>query len=259
VVFIGNRGAIRLYQGQLDPQLPSLSPEYSLTGGGGGGLQRVITTCFITDVARPAQPTRRPAGRALRYGPDCTGPLFTSRESKTQSHRSLGHLSPKAFDGLRFGSPERREHLSLRMGVVLEPGLRGLSSGPSIFDTLMQQQSSEGGVFAFVPTASLTPTLSSSLCHLGPACRRRPLRVRAPAPSLLSGPHLSAPPPIATAAHLCHCLAGPTCQLPLPPLTSSPRARHGRAHIHAIPWHYPRARPLLKPPPARSAISSTHR
>ena len=32
-VFIGNQGTTRPYQGQLGPQLPSLSPEYSLVGG----------------------------------------------------------------------------------------------------------------------------------------------------------------------------------------------------------------------------------
>jgi hypothetical protein len=41
---------------------------------------------------------------------------------------------------------------------------------------------------------------------------------------------------------------GPHLLAPLPPLTSSPRARHGRAHVRAIPGHYPRAQPLLKPP-----------
>jgi hypothetical protein len=79
-------------------------------------------------------------------------------------------------------------------------------------------------------------------------CQRHSSRVRVPARSLLIGPHLSAPLPVATAARLCHRLAGPACQLPLPPLTSSLRARHGRAHVQAIPRHYPRARPLLKPP-----------
>jgi hypothetical protein len=43
-------------------------------------------------------------------------------------------------------------------------------------------------------------------------------------------------------------LRAPLVSSPLPPLTSDPRARHGRAHVHAIPRHYPRARPLLKPP-----------
>jgi hypothetical protein len=105
----------------------------------------------------------------------------------------------------------------------------------------------------------LALTLSSSLCHLGCTCWRRPSRIRTPACSLLSGPHLSAPPPVATTARLCHRLAGPACQLPLPPLTSSPCARHGRVHVRAIPGQYPRARPLLKPPPICSAISSTHR
>jgi hypothetical protein len=45
----------------------------------------------------------------LRAGPYDMGrivhrPLFTSREDKTQDLRSLGHPSPEAFDGLRFGS-----------------------------------------------------------------------------------------------------------------------------------------------------------
>jgi hypothetical protein len=57
-------------------------------------------------------------------------------------------------------------------------------------------------------------TLSSSLCHVGPACWCCTSRFRAPVRSLLSGPHLSAPPPIATVARLCHHLAGPACKLP---------------------------------------------
>jgi hypothetical protein len=48
-VFIGNRGTTWPWQGQLGPQLPGLSLEYSLTGG----LLRVITTQFIKDVAQP--------------------------------------------------------------------------------------------------------------------------------------------------------------------------------------------------------------
>jgi hypothetical protein len=85
------------------------------------------------------------------------------------------------------------------------------------------------------------------------------LRPRSLLLPLSSGPHLSAPLPVGVIARLGLCLAGPACQLPLPTLNSGPRARHGRAHVRAIPGHYPRARPLLKPPPIRSAISSTRR
>jgi hypothetical protein len=59
-VFIGNQGTTHPYQGQLGPQLPSLSLKYSLIGG----LQCVITSYFITDVAQPALPTWH-----LRRGP----------------------------------------------------------------------------------------------------------------------------------------------------------------------------------------------
>jgi hypothetical protein len=83
------------------------------------------------------------------------GPLFTPRETKTWGLRSLGHPGPEAFDGLRFSSPERRERLSLHMGVVLGPGLRGLLTGPLNCGTLMWESSSEGGMFAFAPIGIL--------------------------------------------------------------------------------------------------------
>jgi hypothetical protein len=60
-------------------------------------------------------------------------------------------------------------------------------------------------------------------------------------------------------ACLSHCLAGPTCQPSPPPLTSGPRTRHGRAHVRVKPGHHPRAQPLLKPLPVRSAIPPTRR
>jgi hypothetical protein len=85
----------------------------------------------------------------LRAGPYNMGrivhePLFTPRETKSWGLRSLSHPCPEGFDGLRFGSPERRERMSLRMGVILEPSLWGLLTGPSICDTLMWESLSEG-------------------------------------------------------------------------------------------------------------------
>jgi hypothetical protein len=56
-------------------------------------------------------------------------------------------------------------------------------------------------------------SLLASLYHLGPACRRLSSRIRSPTHSLLSGPCLSAPLPVATTAHLCLCLTGLACQL----------------------------------------------
>jgi hypothetical protein len=54
------------------------------------------------------------------------GSLFTLRETKTWGLRNIGHPGPEAFDGLCLDSSDRRERLSLRMGVVLGPGSRGL-------------------------------------------------------------------------------------------------------------------------------------
>jgi hypothetical protein len=51
-------------------------------------------------------------------------------------------------------------------------------------------------------------------------------------------------------ARLCRCLLGTVRQPSPPPLTPGPRA-----HARANPGHHPRAQPLLKPPPVRSAIS----
>jgi hypothetical protein len=56
------------------------------------------------------------------------GPLFTLRETKMWGLRNFDHLGLKAFDDLRLGSSEQRESLSLRMGIVLGPGSRGLRS-----------------------------------------------------------------------------------------------------------------------------------
>jgi hypothetical protein len=85
----------------------------------------------------------------------------------------------------------------------------------------------------------LAPARLRALCLVGPACRHLfPLpRPRACATVLRA--HLSALSP--------------------PPLTSGPRACHGRAHVRVNLGHYLRARPLLKPPPVRSAIFPTHR
>jgi hypothetical protein len=62
-VFIGTRGTARPCQGHLDPQLPSLSLEYSHKGR----LQRVIMAYFITDTAQPTLLTRGPATWAELY------------------------------------------------------------------------------------------------------------------------------------------------------------------------------------------------
>jgi hypothetical protein len=110
--------AIRPCQGQLDPQLPSLSLEYALMGG----LQRVITTYFIIDVAQPALPIRRPAGRALQHGTDCTQAPSCSEGDKTLRSSRLGDPVPEVFEGLRLGSSERRGCSGLRMGDVRGPG-----------------------------------------------------------------------------------------------------------------------------------------
>jgi hypothetical protein len=105
------------------------------------------------------------------------------------------------------------------------------------------------------------------------AVRARPCR-------LIGGPHLSAAvlalacsplppsaiwaPPVSTSTHCRDRAPVPLSCRPrlsaLPtPLTSGPRARHGRAHVRINPGHYPHARPLLKPPPVRSTNSPTRR
>jgi hypothetical protein len=49
-------------------------------------------------------------------------PLLTLRETKPWGLRGLGHPGPEVFDGLRLGSSDRMERLSLRLGEVHEPG-----------------------------------------------------------------------------------------------------------------------------------------
>jgi hypothetical protein len=108
-------------------------------------------------------------------------------------------------------------------------------------------RSSPAGPRALAPPNRWAPPVSGSP------------RARALSPSLPLplGPCPLTPLPVAASTRLCCCLASPACQLSPPALTSGPPARHGRAHVHVNPSHYPRARLLLKPPPIRSAISST--
>jgi hypothetical protein len=150
-VYIGNLGTAWPCQGQLVPQLPSLSPEYSLTGGYNMSLQHTLLQMW----PNPLCPYGDLWAGPYNMGRIVHGPLFTPRETKTWGLRSLGHPGPKSFDGLHFGSPERRERLSLHMGVILGSGLWGLLTGPLIYGTLMWESSSEGGMFAFSPTLVL--------------------------------------------------------------------------------------------------------
>jgi hypothetical protein len=130
-------------------------------------------------------------------------------------------------------------------------------------------------------SAQFSPTQPSGAAHARPLCLTATFLT--PARSLLfpltSGPHVSAPslarpracvlsaqraPPVGASARCKNRTPlSPSCRtrlsVPLPPLTSSLRARHGRVHVRVISEHYPRARPLLKPPLAHSIISPTRR
>jgi hypothetical protein len=97
-----------------------------------------------------------------------------------------------------------------------------------------------------------------SLCHLGPACRRLSSRTRALHALCSAGPACRHLFPLSRSRACAAVLRAPLVISP-PPLTSGLRARHGRTHVRANPSHYPRARPLLKPPPVRSTISPTRR
>jgi hypothetical protein len=67
-VFIGNRGTARPCQGQLGPQLPSLSLEYSLVGG--------VTVSHYNILYYRRGPTRSAhmasEGEAPQHEPNCT-------------------------------------------------------------------------------------------------------------------------------------------------------------------------------------------
>jgi hypothetical protein len=111
-----------------------------------------------------------------------------------------------------------------------------------------QRQSLRPHARSFPVSATWAPPVSAF--PRAPACLRA---LSSAAPSCW---HLfPMPRPRACAA----VLRAPLVSSSLPPLTSDPRALHGRAHVRAILGHYPRARPLLKPPPIRSAMSPTRR
>jgi hypothetical protein len=82
-VFIGNRGTARPCERHLDPQLPSLSPEYSLKRM----LQRVITAYLITDSAQPTLPTPRLDAGPCYMGRIAHGPLPALRGTRPHGLR----------------------------------------------------------------------------------------------------------------------------------------------------------------------------
>jgi hypothetical protein len=72
----------------------------------------------------------------ITYNP--RGKAVENSKTAPKTHNSdFSFPKPASLRWFSLRLTERRERLSLRMVVVLEPGLRGLSSGPSIFDTLM--------------------------------------------------------------------------------------------------------------------------
>jgi hypothetical protein len=116
-VFIGNRGTTHPCQGQLGPQLPSLSPENSLIRG----LQCVIIAYFITDAAQPALPAWHLRAGPYDMGPIAHGPLLALRGTTPCSLRGLGHPVLVVAGGLRLGLSRRRGCLGLRMDDIRGP------------------------------------------------------------------------------------------------------------------------------------------
>jgi hypothetical protein len=154
-VFIGNWGTARPYQGQLGPQLPSLSPEYSLTGV----LQRVITTHFITDVAQPAQLTWRPADGALQHGPD-----YTRAPSCIEWDKALWSSVIRSLKSLMvFASACRSEEGAWAFAWTTSAARPAEPAAAtfSLWNVDVENLERGGGVFAFAPT--LLYTLSMAL------------------------------------------------------------------------------------------------
>ena len=97
------------------------------------------------------------------------------------------------------------------------------------------------------------PRSPSSLCPVGPAYRRSSLHPRALPCTLRRGPAPSALLPVRVPARLCRRPMGSACQLPLPPLTTSPNTPPWTHPHHVCIDPLPRVRPLLKPPLTRSS------
>jgi hypothetical protein len=80
-------------------------------------------------------------------------------------------------------------------------------------------------------SAADCPTLSSlplARCTMGPSCRRRFLRPRAPLPSLPRGPALPNAEPLPCAPVLSLCVVGLPCQLRPPRVRRGPASAHSR-------------------------------
>ena len=141
-VFIGNSGTVRPCQGQLDPQLPNLSPEYSLPG---------VTTGHYIMLYYRRGPTHSVHMATYGRGTKIWVGLYTC----TFLHR--GRSSRRVFEVLIVWAPK---HL-----MVFAPAYRGegsawafawasslgsacgaQSSGPSVLNMLMWESANEGYV-----------------------------------------------------------------------------------------------------------------
>jgi hypothetical protein len=118
-VFIGNRGTARPCQGHLGPQLPSLSPEYSLTGGGGVTVSHYDILYYRHNLTHSAHTTSE--GEALQHGSNCTRAPPCAE----------GDKALWSSGGLRLGLSERRGAHRPPYGWCLQPVWQGLQERPS--------------------------------------------------------------------------------------------------------------------------------
>jgi hypothetical protein len=128
----------------------------------------------------------------------------------------------------QLSSLEKIKRKAFRKSLEKEKTLSAQSAQSSLAGLRARPCRLIGGPHLSATVLASVRSLLPSLCHLGPACRRLCLLPR---------------PPICASV-----LRAPLVSSSLPPLTSGPHARHGRAHVRANPGHYPRARPLPKPP-----------
>jgi hypothetical protein len=155
-VFIGNWGTVRPCQGQLDPQLPSLSPEYSLTGDYSVSLQHTLLQTWPNPLC--------PYGN-LRAGLTTWAGLYMSLflHWGRQSLEVFAALDIRSLKSMMvFASAHQSEGGARAFAWAMSAGLASRAWQPAdgafnLWYVDVEILERGGGVFAFAPTVVAPP------------------------------------------------------------------------------------------------------